>query len=621
MKRTINRRTFMSTSFKGIGGIILGTYVSPFERRTGVKANQQWEKRLFATTDFFDNIVINHRGSRYGNPVNRTPEYYHKHKCFMDKAQLDELHRVLASIGVTRHQWIVDNIWTLYEDYPQGFDLLKEAVKSAHKYGIELYAEIKPFEGGGFSIILPHSMPFPEGAPAFKDMRGILPIARSFAVENFSMNLKRRPGTYECNSPVSAIRLVKSDDKPTRVKAEHLSFWTSPSNNEFVQYKGTITFRETIEDRYRFPYWRKCRVFHLEELQIPRGHSYFLICCSLADEQGDFSNEKGNIIELAGADGKVLPCTLSTGPVRLDEHYESFYQSKVMTEIVRYLQLPEVKAEIDDLQKMEKHYRSFYSFGEYSLTDWVTLDKDGFVAAACGKPEYMLGNQHPIYPDVRKYWLEMVRFCLDSGVDGINFRAANHTNSPEYWDYAFNEPVIEASKGKTDYPTINRINGDSYTLFLREARELIKKRRKGITIHLNSEMLIPDNRPGKLSELPPNFEWQWETWVKEIADDVEFRGVFKLRPWNLYKVLDIFGSVIRAANKPFYFQGDFHGMAFERPFTSTKAELELVKKHDGLNGYVLYETANFTRVNDADEVEVSPEMIKVLKDHSLLKEY
>jgi len=186
----------MSTSFKGIGGIILGTYVSPFERRTGVKANQQWEKRLFATTDFFDNIVINHRGSRYGNPVNRTPEYYHKHKCFMDKAQLDELHRVLASIGVTRHQWIVDNIWTLYEDYPQGFDLLKEAVKSAHKYGIELYAEIKPFEGGGFSIILPHSMPFPEGAPAFKDMRGILPIARSFAVENFSMNLKRRPGTY-----------------------------------------------------------------------------------------------------------------------------------------------------------------------------------------------------------------------------------------------------------------------------------------------------------------------------------------------------------------------------------------------------------------------------------------
>jgi hypothetical protein len=605
----------MLTSLMGMGRIMLATYVIPLDSTTGVKTNRQREKKLFATTDFFDNIVINHRGSRYGNPVTRTSEYYHKHKCFMDKAQLDQLHRFLASIGVTRHQWIFDNIWTLYEDYPQGFDLLKEAVKSAHKYGIEFYAEIKPFEGGGFGIILPHTVPFPEGVPAFKDMRGIFPLARRFAAEKISMNLKRRPGTYECDSPVSAIRLVKSDDNPTRVRGEHLSLWTSPSNNEFIPYKGPLTFRETIEDRYRFPYWRKCRVFHLEELQIPPGHSYFLVCCSLADGQGDFGNEKGNIIELAGADGKVLPCILSTGPVRFGEHDESFYQSKVMTEMVRYLQLPEVKAEIDDLQKMEKHYRSFYSFGEYSLTDWITLDKEGFVAAASGKPEYMLGNQHPIYPDVRKYWLEMVRFCLDREVDGINFRASNHTNSPEYWDYAFNEPVIKAAKGKTDYPTISSINGDSYTLFLREARELIKKRGKGITIHLNSEMLMPDNRIDKLNGLPPNFQWQWKTWVKEIADDLEFRGVFKLRPWNLDKVLDIFGKETRAANKPFYFQGDFHGLDFERPFMSTKAELELVNKHDALDGYVLYETANFTRVNDEDKVVGSPELIKVLKNY------
>lgn len=617
MKPTINRREFMSTSLLGFGGVTLGTHVNPIGNMFGTKSSGKWKKELFATTDFLDNIVINQRGSRYGKPVPRTPEYYNRHLCFMDREQLDGLHRFLKSIGVTRHQWIVDTIWTLYEDYPHGFDLLEEAAKSAYKYGIEFYAEIKPFEGGGFGRILPHSMPFPKGAAAFKDLRGIFPVARPFAAENLAMNLKRRAGTYECTEPVSSIRLVKSDDKPTRIKAGHLTLWTSSSNNGFVRYDGPLTFRETVEERYRFPYWRQCRVLYLENLEIPSGHTYFLIRCSLADEQGDFSNEKGNITELAGAKGKVLPHTLSTGPVSLEEHYESFYRSKVMQQLVRYLQLLEVQNEINDLEKMREHYGNFFSFGEYNLTDWITFDKEGYVAVACGKPEYMAGNQHPVYPEVRKYWLDLVQFCLNRGVDGINFRVSNHTKSPEYWDYGFNDPVLEAATGKTDYQTISQINGDAYTLFLREARERIKNKGKGITIHLLSNMLMPDNRPGKLNSLPPNFEWQWETWVKEIADDLEFRGVFKLRPWNLDKVLDIFSSATRAAKKPLYLQGDFHGRAFDRPFTSTKDELERVINHDRLDGYILYETANFTRVNEEGDVEGSPEIIKVLKRYSL----
>ena len=93
----------------------------------------------------------------------------------MNRTQLDELHAVLASLGVSRHQWIVDTFWTLYEDYPHGFNLLKEAANSAHKYGIEFIAEIKSFEGGGFGSILPHSLPVPEGGAAV-DIRGIFPL-------------------------------------------------------------------------------------------------------------------------------------------------------------------------------------------------------------------------------------------------------------------------------------------------------------------------------------------------------------------------------------------------------------------------------------------------------------
>jgi len=613
MQNKISRRLFMGTALSGMGALAFNREFLPVALASGMEPVNRKQKKLFATTDFVDNILINERGSRYGTPVVRTREYYDKYRCFMDKSQLDGLHKFLASIGVTRHQWIVETIWTLYENYPHGFDLLAEAVKSAHAHGLEFYAEIKPFEGGGFGNILPHSMPCPDGAVAFKDLRGIFPLANPFAVMNPCMNLKHSPGTYVCNEPVLSVRLVKRDDRPTRVKAEHLSIWTSPFNNGFVPYKGTVSFREAIEKRYRFPYWRKCRVLHLENLNIPEGHRYFLIRCSLADNKGDFMNEKGNILELAGPDGKNIPHTLSTGPVSLEAHYDSFYRSKVMTQLVRYLQLPEVQAEINDLQKMKEHYRHFYSFGEYNPIDPVTLDRDGYVAAACGKPEYIFGTLHPVYPEVREHWLNMVNYCLDRGVDGINFRVANHTRSPESWAYGFNEPVIEATGGKTGYTDISRINGNAYTQFLREAQRLIKRKGKAMTVHLYPDMILLNDRPDKLNSLPRNFEWQWKIWVKELADELEFRGVFRLRPWHLQQAMDVFSTVTREAGKPFYFQGDFHGLSFHGPFYSTAEEIDWVKGYSGLDGYVLYETANFTRINEDGEVEGSPEMVNLLK--------
>lgn len=612
MNNKLTRRSFVTTTLSGMGAVALGNPLGSFTKVNvaDTKNRKSTAKRLLATTDFSDNIVINHRGTRYGTPVERSDDYYENNRCFMDKKQLDELHRLLASIGVTRHQWIVDTMWTLYESYPHGFDLLKEAAKSAHKFGIEFYAEIKPWEGGAFGLILPGTMPSPPKSGAYQDLRGIYPNMRRFEALNPTLSLKRKPGTYEYSEPVSAIRLIKSDNRPTRVKAEHLSIYTSATNNRFVSYNGTVSFRETIERRFRFPYWKQCRVLHLENLKIPEGHNYFLVRCSLADEKGDFSNEKGSILELVGTCGNILPHALSSGPVRLEDH-DHFYQSKLLLKVLPYLQAPEVQAEISNPQQMKEHYRDFYSFGEYNLTDITTLDKEGHVAVACGKPEYIAGQLHPIYPEVREYWLNMIRFCLDRGVDGINLRTSNHTLSPESWEYGFNDLVLKTSKGKTDYPTIHKINGDAFTLFLREARNLVKSRKKSLTIHLETELIIPDDR-GKLSSLPYNFEWQWETWIKEIADELEIRGTYGFRPWNFAKALDVFGSVAKAENKPLFLQGDFHGMSFDGPFDCTEEEIKIVNNRDDLDGYVFYETANITRLNDNGEVEGSPGIADLL---------
>jgi hypothetical protein len=314
--------------------------------------------------------------------------------------------------------------------------------------------------------------------------------------------------------------------------------------------------------------------------------------------------------------GNKIPFTLGTGPVQFREKPDDTES----IETSRYFHLPEVKSELRDKAKMQKHYRDFYNFDvRRKITEPTTLDASGYIAVACGKPEYMAGILHPVYPEVREHWLDLVRFCLDRGVDGINFRSTTHTQSPEFWEYGFNEPVIEEAGGRTDYPAIRHVNGNAYTRFLNEARELIKSYGKSITIQLYAQMLMPDDRETALNWIPPNFEWQWEKWVKEIADDLEFRGAWTLRPWNLRQVVDAFSAVAFAANKPLYFEGkmqEIRDAGFDGPFHYTREELEMVHHRRGINGFSLYETNHFTKMNQAGNIEGSSGLAKMLQAFS-----
>jgi hypothetical protein len=418
---------------------------------------------------------------------------------------------------------------------------------------------------------------------------------------------------------VSTIRLVKNDAKPTRIKPEHLSIWTSMTNNRFEEYKGPVSFRETSEWRPVYPKSKECRILHFDELDIPEGHNYLLIRCSSESKGGDFVNERGSIIELETEDGISIPFIVSTGKVEFNGNPASIV-SPLDEKITRYFRSPEVLSVFKNPDKLSWHYQDFYSFDEnIRINVPYSIDREGYIAVACGKPEFMLGNLHPIYPEVREHWLDMIRHCLDKGADGINIRTANHTRSPEDWEYGFNERVIEAAGGKTDYPTIRRINGNAYTRFLQEARDLTKSRGKTFSIQLYSQMLMPDDRVGRSNYIPPNFEWQWEKWVNEIADELEFRGAWTLRPENLRQVVETFSAVTRAANKPFYFQGNMKEMSFYGPFHFTKMELEKVMNDSAMQGFVLYETNLFTRLNNKKQIEGSPELENLLRKYSFQK--
>ena len=332
------RRTFLMRAASGLGTIALS---SALGHAASAQAAPRGARKLLATTDYYDNILGSGR--------------------LFDRKQLDGLHGYLASLGVTRHQWIVSTVWNLYDGDESGFDILAEAVKSAHAHGIEFYAEIKPFEGGGFGDAFPPSLPFPEGAIALRGMDGIHPIVRPFVARHPHLCLKRRPGTYEARGPVTAVRLVKGDDQPTRVKAGHLSLWTSPANNRFERYEGPMRFRESVEWRPAYPKTRMCRVLHLEGLELPENHRYFLVRSTLRGDEGDFTNERGNLVELEGPEGANLPCILGTGPVEYELHRQRYLDVPVYNGSYPF-QLPS-RARIVRRDTGTEHYRDFHSSG------------------------------------------------------------------------------------------------------------------------------------------------------------------------------------------------------------------------------------------------------------------
>ena len=51
------------------------------------------------------------------------------------------------------------------------------------------------------------------------DLRGVITSIDPFVLAHPDMRYRRRPGEEDAGKPVRAIRLVKSDASPTRVKA------------------------------------------------------------------------------------------------------------------------------------------------------------------------------------------------------------------------------------------------------------------------------------------------------------------------------------------------------------------------------------------------------------------
>ena len=564
-------------------------------------------KELHVATDIYDEI--------------------HHNRRFYEARHFRELMAYCQSLGATTIDWILDDMWALYESYPGGIDLLKCAIDAAHERGLEFHVVYKPFEGGLDTVELPHSFPRPDGAVLWEDVRGLLPIVRPFIAAHPEMCMKRRPGDEDSGGSLKAVRLIGRDDGPLGLLPEDLSVRVSKTNGRFVPWTGPFTLAQETEWRPLFPLGRTCRVLTLDGLDIPQGLRYIEVRFAEGAFRGKtFRNELEALVELVNERGEVIPSTPATGKSPGPWFVNNLAQP-FMLDLVRYGQMPEARAFLADRARAADRAAEMRTYGQAPTDRDYALDEKLQVAVARGKMPYMWNHLNPVYPEVRQEWLRVVKSCIERGADAVNFRASHHTRLQENWAYGFNEPVLRELEGEVDPAAARRVIGNTYTDFLREARDLLHAHGRKIGVHLLSNFLKPRDEDPRVSGYglgnpsDENVEFQWQKWVSEIADLAVFRGAMGYRRESLYDIVNCFARACREAGIPLVYQSN------RRIFDNRRDALRLdpdrlrwldhemtyALGHRGLCAYQLYETANFTCLDEDGEFRGSGEVLSIAR--------
>ncbi len=457
---------------------------------------------------------------------------------------MDEMMGMIKSMGVGRIYWLYygdadpDSYWagSLFEHPLMKYgratldrigEPLKAAVPLAHKHGMEVYGVLKAYNTGV-------SGSYPEGsdladATTLKRIGGTVWQAIPFAQQHPEVRLRRYPVELPPSlesTPIKKIRLLKKDDSPTRVTAEHLQVWVSHNNWQYERSDTSFTVTEAVEraPRELRDYYgdvvtaegAAVRTLSLEGLDL--ADKYVLVTTDFTDQGGDFINTAVGMIEAYGDAPEPLPievATLSTVWNRPSDFREGGLEFDSGMGV-----LP-VALDSDNSRREDDER-------------WSSLQRGGIIAFARGRNEYLPSTPCEMYPEVRKLWSGWVDRILDTGVDGLDLRVSHHGSLvDEPTEYGYNDPVVqeferrygsEPSLSAEDRARLAGIRGEHYTDFVRDTAARVRKAGRKMQFHLHTEAFRPKPVHGQLMGFPPNMHFDWKSWVSDgLADGITFR--------------------------------------------------------------------------------------------------
>jgi len=504
--------------------------------------------------------------------------------------------QTLRDMGVSRVSWAyygdghggyfvpsgLDARWRNLADTYQGLgNPLRVAAEEAHECGIELYAYYKPYETGP-AIGLPDGSPEARAFGRVRQRGAWLTWFDPFVVENPHLRIRHKPDDTVADLgdvPICGLRLVKKDDSPTRVTAEHLQIWSSelnyryePLDIEFAVAEEVVPSPREVRDINGTLLTNEgdaVRTLTLSGFELT--DPYILVTTDFADGPADFANAGTDLMVALDAEGEEIPGVFFTGAM-------IYMRERI------------------DFRNWGLVFDCGYGRSLAHLDEPNAAGNRGAIGFARGRNEYLPGALCETEPEVRRFWLACVEEMLDAGVDGIDLRVENHGTHTEYpEDYGFNDVILDECerRGKTGLDGIAEVRGEAYTEFLREAKRLIAARGRRMRINLNIDWFRPDPPANRRLAYPANIDFDWKRWVDEGLLDEGILRMFQL-PFD-----SIFDDAV-AQEMIERCRGRDIPLTVNRYIHPTSAdEFDRARADGRFAGFIMYETASYLRF-DAD---------------------
>jgi len=445
---------------------------------------------------------------------------------------MNELMGYFAGIGISRIYWIYDFEYLLGHGVADTKKTTLEwAVEAAHQHGMQFFVQIRVFETGIGAASLPHCITLPDDVPTLENLQGHSMQPHPFVIRHPQYRIQRRPGSYlkARGQILKVIKLVKSDDQPTRLAEHNFEIWIGRINGNLERYTGPRSYAENIEDRNG----GKARVLTFSDLLIGADYPYIMVNCLLRDNKPDFRNYEDRLMELYDDNGTRIASLWDNGVY----HRQTAMHRLRFSAFRLYGDFGKLDAYIppEDYgtkpETMSFLFNTGHKLGLRALDGFNACSpKDGHITHAKGKDEYLPGALHPVYPEVRAFWLEWVRASIAAGADGVDIRILNHSSwTHEKEEYGFNEPVLEAYRKKygaakpdeIPFAEIRKINGEYFTQFLREASRELHEHKLPLQAHVCSYLGNEERIRNCFNNYPYQFVFDWKRWLDEpILDSV-----------------------------------------------------------------------------------------------------
>lgn len=460
--------------------------------------------------------------------------------------RIDEMMTKLKDIGVSRVYWLyygdvdLDSNWAgnIFHKMQYGQHAIERigepisaAVPIAHKYGMELYGVLKPYNTGGSSAI-------PEGSPIFtgarlKTIGGEVEDGIPFISNHPYTRLKRRLGTLDEQTDVGSVRrikLIKSDDSSTRITSGDIQIWTSQNNYKYTRRQIKFGFIEDVEpcsenvvDYYGEVVTAKgdpVRTITLDELQL--DDKYILITTGINTGTSDFMNTASGMVKVYSSGSEPLPIVVATrsGTGRSNRNFE------------------QGGLDYDNGFGSQQMFLDSDNNSALPYTDrgnwWRQTSGGGVVAFSRGVNQYLPSTPCEVYPEVRDLWDGWVDRIIETGVDGIDIRVSHHgclVNDPQ--EYGFNDLVVqkfvqiygsEPTNSQNDLGKLSKVRGEYFTDFIKLTSNKVRSAGKKMQIHMHTEAFRQDPCHGQMMGIPPNIYFDWKSWISQgLLDGITLR--------------------------------------------------------------------------------------------------